>query len=244
MLDLDELNRVEKPHSRNRNIKAYEYLLEQCHGKIKEYNKIHRSKYCYYKPPVFLIGEPMYDYCDLMQYIVESLTNNGLLARITEHGILICWDQSVLNRSRTSEIDGQNNASTHGPLVRVDVGTGCGYDVGAHSPTTDRRNFVQNFQLNQANVENVESNDKSKAGDKSKTGCCKSKTGCGKSKTGCDKSKTGCDKSKTGCSKNGLPGRAKRIASQSAHKSHVKDMSVSVIALENDEFPVNVDWKL
>ena len=97
LLDLNELNQVEKPYSREKNIQTYEYFLEQCHKKIKEYNKVHRSKFCYYKPPLFLFGKPIYDYYDLMNYLVEQLTNNGLFSQITSNGLLICWDQNMIN---------------------------------------------------------------------------------------------------------------------------------------------------
>jgi len=101
MLNLDELNQVGEPHARSSNIKTYELLLEQCHKKIKEYNNVYRSKCCYYKPPVFLISKPIYNYYDLLQYLVDNLTSNGLVANITDnHGIFICWDPVVLNAKR------------------------------------------------------------------------------------------------------------------------------------------------
>jgi hypothetical protein len=116
LLDLDELNQVEQPYSRSKNIKTYEYLLEQCHNKVKEYNKVHRSKHCYYKPPVFLIGRPMYDYYDLMNFIVERLVLNGLMAQVTPQGIFICWDQRVLDQMKyqqaRSKIEGENRIGT------------------------------------------------------------------------------------------------------------------------------------
>lgn len=97
LLDLNELNKVEEPYSRSKNIKSYEYILEQCHNKIKQTNNVNRAKQCYYKPPVFLVGKPMYNYYDLINYLIESLTNNGIYSTITDQGIFICWDQKVLN---------------------------------------------------------------------------------------------------------------------------------------------------
>lgn len=107
LLDLNELNQVERPYSRLKNIQTYEYFLEQCHKKIKEYNKVHRSKFCYYKPPLFLFGKPIYDYYDLMNYLSEQLTNNGLFSQITSNGLLICWDQSIIDLVKYR--DTQNN---------------------------------------------------------------------------------------------------------------------------------------
>jgi len=112
LLDLDDLNKVEQPYGRAKNIETYNYLLEQCHKKIKEYNKVHRSKYCYYKPPIFLTGKPMYDYFDLVQYLVEQLERNGLVARfIKDEGLFICWDPRVLNQQNYQlELDARQQA--------------------------------------------------------------------------------------------------------------------------------------
>lgn len=94
-LDLDELNKVTTPYSRERNLPTYQYLLKQCHNKIIEYNKTHRSKFCYYRPPVYLMGKPVYNYQDLLNYLIENLTDNGLFTQITDHGLLICWDPKI-----------------------------------------------------------------------------------------------------------------------------------------------------
>ena len=32
-----------------------------------------------------------------MNYLVEQLTNNGLFSYITENGLFICWDQSMID---------------------------------------------------------------------------------------------------------------------------------------------------
>lgn len=104
LLDLDELNKVDLPYGRAKHLDTYNYLLEQCHKKIKEYNKINRSKYCYYKPPILLTGKPMYNYFDMVSYLIEQLERNGLVARfLKEEGIFICWDPRVLNQNNYQE---------------------------------------------------------------------------------------------------------------------------------------------
>ena len=120
MIDLDELNKVEEPYSRSKNIKTYEFLLEQCQNKIKECNRVHRSKHCLYKPPVFLIGKPMYDYFDVMNYIVEELVKNGLLAQITEQGIYVCWDPKLLNQvSYRQQLEKQEHSEKAAAVTKL-----------------------------------------------------------------------------------------------------------------------------
>lgn len=99
LLDLDELNQVAEPYARSKNLDTYNYILEQCHKKIKEFNKVHRSKFCYYKPPVHLMNRPMYNYFDLVDFLLEQLRRNGLHCQyVKSEGIFICWDPQVLNR--------------------------------------------------------------------------------------------------------------------------------------------------
>lgn len=127
LLDLDELNRVEEPYSRAKNIDTYNYILEQCHKKIIEFNRVHRSKFCYYKPPLHLINKPMYNYFDLINFLLEQLHNNGLYCQyVKSEGIYICWDPQVLNQTNyqnelanRQEYDNDNNnkipETSHGP---------------------------------------------------------------------------------------------------------------------------------
>ena len=118
LLDLDELNKVGTPYGRDKNIETYNYLLEQCHKKIKEYNKVNRSKYCYYKPPIFLTGRPMYDYYDMINYLIEQLEQNGLFAKFfNEHGILICWDPRFLNQNQYQTMLSINQSKTEPQII-------------------------------------------------------------------------------------------------------------------------------
>ena len=111
LLDIDELNKVEKPMSRERNIRIYEEFLKQCHNKIKEYNKVHRIKFCYYQPPSLVLGKTLYNYFDLLDYLMENLSANGMYVEMTQQGIFISWDPSLINKEKYLSVLKQNAES-------------------------------------------------------------------------------------------------------------------------------------
>lgn len=101
-LDLNELNIIKS--NADKNLDTFIYLLKQCHNKIKEYNKLHKSKFCYYKPPPYIIGKPLYNYYELVNFLIEELSKNGLFAKLTEDGILISWDTKLLNHAEYNKL--------------------------------------------------------------------------------------------------------------------------------------------
>lgn len=101
-LDLNELNIIKS--NSDKNLDTFIYLLKQCHSKIIEYNKQHKSKFCYYKPPPYIIGKPLYNYYELVNFLITELSKNGLFAKLTEDGILISWDNKLLNHDEYNKL--------------------------------------------------------------------------------------------------------------------------------------------
>ena len=77
LLDLDELN-VRHERSKSNRTQLFEDILKSCHNKIKKYNKEFKKQECLFIPPPFIIGKPPYNYGDLVCYLIESLTKNGI----------------------------------------------------------------------------------------------------------------------------------------------------------------------
>lgn len=101
-IDLNELNVVKSSHDKH--LDTFIFLLKQCHSKILEYNKIHKTKFCYYKPPPYIVGKPLYNYFELVKFIMSELSKNGLYNILTEDGILISWDDKLLNRAEYDKL--------------------------------------------------------------------------------------------------------------------------------------------
>ena len=92
LLNLEELNERHEVSDHNR-IKLFSNILNSCHNKIRKYNKEFKKQECLYAPPTFILGNPPYNYVDLVNYIMDSLKNNGLKAEWlpNKKSIYISW---------------------------------------------------------------------------------------------------------------------------------------------------------
>lgn len=100
-LNLDELNSIKESNSQIRLQQTYLFILQQCHEKIRHCNSVKKSKSCHYKPPLFLSGKPLYNYPDLIKFLLTQLQQNGLYTQYnTDEGIFICWDPRIINQKQ------------------------------------------------------------------------------------------------------------------------------------------------
>lgn len=100
-LNLDELNQIEESNPQTRLHQTFLYVLQQCHEKIREYNSNKKSKSCHYKPPIFIPGKSLYNYYELIQFLINQLQQNGLYTQYNaEEGIFICWDPRIINQQK------------------------------------------------------------------------------------------------------------------------------------------------
>lgn len=69
----------------------FDRVLEMCHGKIKRSASAHRSE-CIYTIPEYVVGLPLYNRNDCMEYVADALRTNGF--RIEQRGavtIRVSW---------------------------------------------------------------------------------------------------------------------------------------------------------
>ena len=74
---------------------SFEHILDKCHKTIKRSIEILRTnQHCFFEIPEFVIGYPLYDLNECIQYIVQKLTTNGFYVKYFFPRVLyISWAQ-------------------------------------------------------------------------------------------------------------------------------------------------------
>ena len=102
-LNLEELNDENKVNCKK---EAFNKILELCHKKIRHLNKSGVQE-CLYLPPKLLFGYPLYNYNEIIQYIINSLYKNGLYVKWDNwnNQIYISWKKEHLSYDRYNKKD-------------------------------------------------------------------------------------------------------------------------------------------
>jgi hypothetical protein len=117
-INLNELYSMQKKKNLKR-IQCFDKILELCHKRIRmvsSYNGLNT----FYEIPGFIIGFPLYNLEECLEYTVDSLRKNGFLVQILPKPhiavIYISWDPNELKppkaikQSRPKSLNGiQNN---------------------------------------------------------------------------------------------------------------------------------------
>jgi len=79
--------------------KVFKEVLLDCYAKIKKRNNFNESlnsnPYIIFKVPPLIVGQPLYNYEDLLKYLIKQLQKGGFNVLINkEHGVnlYISWD--------------------------------------------------------------------------------------------------------------------------------------------------------
>ena len=97
-INLQELYSMQKKKLQNRR-KCFDFIIELCHRRIRTV-----SSYCgqntFYEIPGFVVGYPLYNLSECIEYVVEALRKNGFLIQILPPPqvsvIYISWDPREL----------------------------------------------------------------------------------------------------------------------------------------------------
>jgi len=108
-LDIRSLHLI---HQNKTSIKeqTFNEILKLCHNKITKTNKELKQYECLYLPPITMSGRPVYNYHELISFIIIKLRENGLKSywdNIKKH-IYISWkpeDVSCNNYDDNNEDD-------------------------------------------------------------------------------------------------------------------------------------------
>jgi hypothetical protein len=78
-------------------INSFNVIIEKCHAKIKSI-AAQGGMNVFYEIPFIMLGYPLYDIYECVDYVVKSLRDNGLLVQILGHPnhntIYISWKPS------------------------------------------------------------------------------------------------------------------------------------------------------
>lgn len=71
---------------------TYEHILKLCYSRIQKYNSANAFSLIY-SPPLVIFSRPIYNYSELIKYLIVKLINSGLKAYWDndEKGIYISW---------------------------------------------------------------------------------------------------------------------------------------------------------
>ena len=81
----------------NKRSESFDKILEKCYKTIKKSVEVLRNNYnCLFEIPEFLIGYPLYDLNECIQFVVQKLTENGFYVKYFFPRILyIYWGQPL-----------------------------------------------------------------------------------------------------------------------------------------------------
>jgi hypothetical protein len=76
-----------------RRYEAFEHIVSSCYKKIEKCVQVTRNIYsCFYEVPEFLIGFPLYDLNECIQYVANILTTKGFTVQyMFPRVLLVSW---------------------------------------------------------------------------------------------------------------------------------------------------------
>jgi len=97
-INISELYSMQKKQAQKRTV-CFDKILEMCHNRIKSIATINGQN-TFYEIPAFLLGFPLYNLDECLNYIVHALRKNGFLVQILPKPhiavIYISWDPEEL----------------------------------------------------------------------------------------------------------------------------------------------------
>jgi hypothetical protein len=97
-ININDLYSVQKKKSQKRTI-CFDRVLEICHNRIKSIAELNGQN-TFYEVPGFMMGFPLYNLQECLEYVVDALRKNGFLVQILPAPhvavIYISWDPEEL----------------------------------------------------------------------------------------------------------------------------------------------------
>lgn len=91
--NLNKLNLQHEQQVQQKRLELFDNILEKCYQKIEKYGTELKKQECLYVPPALILGKPAYDYMELINYIIDSLTKNGFKVKwlSDQKALYISW---------------------------------------------------------------------------------------------------------------------------------------------------------
>jgi len=101
-ISLYELYNIKKSKDKIKHI-SFDKILEKCHTKIKNIANAGGMN-IFFEVPYFVLGLPLYDINECIEYVTKSLRKNGFLIQILAHPnnnyIFISWSPNDINNKK------------------------------------------------------------------------------------------------------------------------------------------------
>ena len=98
-MNVQQLSALMQSRQSKRHI-CFEKVLEQCYAFIRRHAE-KNVKFCFFEVPDFLIGYPLFDLNECIQYISDKLSSNDFLVRYFFPRILyISWDLNEIKEEK------------------------------------------------------------------------------------------------------------------------------------------------
>ena len=116
-INLDDLYEKKK-QSDIKKVATYNKILKRIHSKIKVTSRQrNNNQCCWYVVPELILGVPMFDHVNCINYIIEKLDENGFRIKYTHPNLLfISWNHWIpgyvrneLKKKTGVQIDGYGN---------------------------------------------------------------------------------------------------------------------------------------
>jgi Family of unknown function (DUF5759) len=115
-INLNELYSIQDQKKKNRSI-CFNHILELCHRRIRTVTT-YGGLNTFYEVPGFVVGYPLYNIKDCMEYVVNALRKNGFLVQILPpphlYVIYISWDKTEVKTIKGPAAAGGNDNGSAG----------------------------------------------------------------------------------------------------------------------------------
>lgn len=112
-ISITELYEINKKKELSKHV-SYDKVIEMCHKKIKKI-ALAGGMNVFFEIPYIIIGLPLYNINNCIEYVVNSLRKNGLLIQVlaypNNNTIYISWSPSDVNIKKTKYLE--NNTATN-----------------------------------------------------------------------------------------------------------------------------------
>lgn len=122
-INLQELYGMQKKKKDNRHV-CFDHIIELCHRRIRNVSS-HSGQNTFYDIPAVVIGYPLYNFKECIDYVVAALRKNGFLVQILPRPhigvVYISWDPRELKPDKEKEKEKERRALP--PPTKVPKGT-------------------------------------------------------------------------------------------------------------------------
>lgn len=106
LINMNELYQLKKKKEQIKNV-SFDRIIEMCHKRIKNI-AAHGGMNTFYEIPGMLLGYPLYNIYDCLDYVVDKLRKNGFLVQVLPPPhvcvVYVSWDPEELKPKKNQPL--------------------------------------------------------------------------------------------------------------------------------------------